>query len=363
MHQSSSKTLVNLSFVLLLAVIPAFCHSEACSGDLLKDKVCKDSIQPTCSNRVVRSVYDDDCEQIEKCVCPSATPLRFNDRCYKTFECPKKSADGISNNRTGHNFVIPGKVNGRNEVYGMHISALRLSPHWYHGIALFQFTDSSCAETVKNAHAKNPAIFISINYRVPIKLADLLTTGNTFLATIGFGAGSVFTPITQCNLRVKKVLDLRRYKSDEPYPGCQKFLLFGDGDNAYISHIPTRCKETQQIMMLKSVPSELTVEQLKSGVVAWLPEVKGEPLKDASGEIIDPLLKSAYKAYYKCDYESSTDDDVIDGLNNDDAAAEVCDNETGDEDHCTNLRNCKSTKVEISVKYPLDTFIINIMCP
>ena len=72
----------------------------------------------------------------------------------------------MSNDRTGHNFVIPGKVNGQNEVYGMHISALRLPPHWYHGIALFQFTDSSCAETVKNAHARNPAIFISINYRV-----------------------------------------------------------------------------------------------------------------------------------------------------------------------------------------------------
>ena len=115
--------------------------------------------------------------------------------------------------------------------------------------------------------------------------------------------------------------------------------------------------------MLKSVPSGLTAEQLKSGVVAWLPEVNGEPLKDASGKIIDPLLQSAYKAYYKCDYESSTDDDVIDGLNNDDAAAEVNDNDTSDKDHCTNLRNCKSTKVEISVKYPLDTFIINIMCP
>ena len=92
-HEGSFFLKHQVSFKLSFA---AFCHSKTCSGDLLKDKVCKDSIQPTCGNRVARSIDDDDCEQTKACICPSATPLRFNDRCYKTFECPKVNVVWIS---------------------------------------------------------------------------------------------------------------------------------------------------------------------------------------------------------------------------------------------------------------------------
>ena len=69
-----------------------------------------------------------------------------------------------------------------------------------------------------------------------------------FIYNIQFFMSYLFLVVV-LQLRVKKVLELRRYKSDEPYPGCQKFLLFGDGNNAYMSHIPTRCKDTQQVNM------------------------------------------------------------------------------------------------------------------
>ena len=77
-----------------------------------------------------------------------------------------------SNNRTGHNFVVPGNINANKEIYGMHISALNLPQHWYHAIALFKFKDSACANYVDMKHkaATGPNSFLSINYRVSCTL-------------------------------------------------------------------------------------------------------------------------------------------------------------------------------------------------
>ena len=79
---------------------------------------------------------------------------------------PQKSEDVQSDNRIGHNFIIPGQVNSLNEVYGMHISALKLQPHWYHAVALFKILDASCAQTVKDGHAKDINNNLAINYLV-----------------------------------------------------------------------------------------------------------------------------------------------------------------------------------------------------
>ena len=49
---------------------------------------------------------------------------------------------------------------------------------------------------------------------------------------------------------MQDVLDLRRYKASQPdFPENQQYLLFGDGVNAYISHLPTKCKDFQQVFM------------------------------------------------------------------------------------------------------------------
>ena len=72
----------------------------------------------------------------------------------------------MSDNRVGHNFIIPGQVNSHNELYGMHISALKLPPHWYHAVALFKILDANCARAVKNGHAKDIQHNLAINYNV-----------------------------------------------------------------------------------------------------------------------------------------------------------------------------------------------------
>ncbi len=49
-------------------------------------------------------------------------------------------------------------------------------------------------------------------------------------------------------VKIVKVLDLRRYKADLTfYPGVQKYFLFGDDKDAFISHLPTKCRDFQQV--------------------------------------------------------------------------------------------------------------------
>ena len=72
----------------------------------------------------------------------------------------------MSDNRVGHNFIVPGQVNDLNEVYGMHISALKLPPHWYHAVALFKILDAKCAQAVRDGHAKDIEHNLAIKYIV-----------------------------------------------------------------------------------------------------------------------------------------------------------------------------------------------------
>ncbi len=46
---------------------------------------------------------------------------------------------------------------------------------------------------------------------------------------------------------MEKVLDMRRLKADQPYPRYQKYFLAGNRRNVFMTHIPTKCKDFQQV--------------------------------------------------------------------------------------------------------------------
>jgi len=339
-----------LALSLLIVACSFVSASQDCEGDLVEANKCQSWKGKTCEDPAGSTSEPENCIKVKRCVCPDNNLLRYNSRCYKSFECPKKSADAMSDDRVGHNFIIPGKVNAMNEVYGMHISALKLPQHWYHAVALFKILNADCAQKVKDGHARDSQHNLAINYRVPIKLVDLLTQGHEFMALFGTRIAQYFRPIGPCEVRVEKVLDLRRYKADEAYPTKQKYFLFGDSSNAYITHVPTRCKDFQQIAWLKSIPSGFDSRMLRAGEVIYLPQLNGHPVLDNSGQIVDPLTKKDYKARYDCgEGNSNRSDTPLNDLGSDDAE----DQDVG----------CKSTDIKIDKKYPFDTRIVNILCP
>ncbi len=78
----------------------------------------------------------------------------------------QKSHDGMSNNRTGHTFIVPGRLRDDGQIFAMHISALKIPAHWYHAVASLRFTERSCITAAKLSQSANPHSFLSITYRV-----------------------------------------------------------------------------------------------------------------------------------------------------------------------------------------------------
>eukprot|EP00794_Sanderia_malayensis_P000624 gene624-1289_t len=302
--------------------------SEQCPQGLELKSVCADTLQPTCDNKVMpQAPVTSDCITKFACRCPATSPFRWKNQCYKGFECPNKGADAPSDNIIGHNFIVAGQLLSNGFMYASHISALKLPQHWYHGIALFQVQDPHCITVVQKAHADNPSSFLSLKYLVPTKLVDLLTDGNVIDAKIGLNAGRAFRFIKQCKIEVKKVLDLRRYKASQPsHPQYQRYFLFGDGHGAFMSHIPTKCFDFQQVIALKSVPSGLTIDQLRNGVAVEIPSLPGHPSFNSNNFVMDPLTAVSYDA-------------IMSGASNADAL-----------------------RLSIGQKYVFDFFIVNIGC-
>lgn len=292
-----------------------------------KQFVCVGSRALTCGQP--EPLTSKDCHKERVCRCPPCTPWSWKEQCYKKFECPKKSHDGMSNNRTGHTFIVPGGLRDDGHIFAMHISALKIPAHWYHAVASLRFTERSCITAAKLSQTENPHSFLSITYRVPVKIVDLLVEGVRFTATIGLGFQKDFKFVKNCELKVEKVLDMRRYKADQPfYPRYQKYFLFGDNHNAFMTHIPTKCKDFQQIVWLQSVPRSIKTKELMRGVVVDIPSLSGTPAYDQSNNIIDPLKKDKYRIA---------------------TAGKCCDTEEREE-------------ITIRKKYHLDTFIINLFC-
>lgn len=296
-----------------------------CPLGLEERLVCRGSKPPACGQTLVKpTAY---CRKIKVCRCPATSPFWWSSRyqCYKKFECPKKSHDTPSDKRSGHKFVIPGTLRRDGQIYVTHIAILKSSAHWYHAVASLRLEQRSCIVAVQRAHAKNPRSFLTLEYMVPVKLVDLLAKGKRFTAIIGLGFRKKLKFFKNCVVRVEKVLDMRRLKADQPYPRYQKYFLAGNRRNAFMTHIPTKCKDFQQTVSLKSAPRAIRTSELMRGVVVEIPSLSGKPTLDKKKKIVDPLKKKSYRIM---------------------SAGQCCDTE----------------KITIGKKYIMDSHIINLGC-
>ncbi|XP_066919495.1 uncharacterized protein [Clytia hemisphaerica] len=111
-------------------------------------------------------------------------------------------------------------------------------------------------------------------------------TSNTCLASIG--------------LHIDEVWRMERFESPQyaEYNKLQKYFLYGDEEEAFMSHVVTKQPDFYQVVRLGELPHSVEPQLLNLGLTVVLPAIPGTPLT-VDGKIIDPLQTSQYGGKYR----------------------------------------------------------------
>lgn len=247
---------------------------------------------------------------ITTCLDPWSTSLEFMDDFADIMRNAILNAIGtVTDKPDCHSFVCTDKVNDKNEVFVCYAGSFSQTQHQYFSVARFKFHSEADVATFSDALQKagdQPVVMQNLKNE-PKKLHDLLFNDSgeksetiKFDFFVGLPSGT-HGPFMTADMEIK---DVPRYdhfdKADKEYPEYATYVMYGNLNDAYLFHIPTKDPDYLQIVRLAEVPEgfgdggEKSVI-LKHGVDAELPSVSGSPTFDPkTHKIRDPLVDTKY---------------------------------------------------------------------
>lgn len=247
---------------------------------------------------------------ITTCLDPWSTSLEFMDDFADIMRNAILNAIGtVTDKPDCHSFVCTDKVNEKNEIFVCYAGNFSQTQHRYFSVARFKFHSEADVATFNDAVQKagdQPVVMQNLKTE-PKKLHDLLFNDSEekretvkFDFFVGLPSG-IIRPFMTADMEIK---DVPRYdhfdKADEQYPEVATYVMYGNLNDAYLFHIPTKDPDYLQIVRLAEVPKGLgdggeKSVVLKQGVDAELPRVPGSPTFDPqTKKIKDPLADTKY---------------------------------------------------------------------
>lgn len=81
------------------------------------------------------------------------------------------------------------------------------------------------------------------------------------------------------------------------YPDNLEYLLFGDENGTYLSHIMTMRPDMHQVVELDKAPAGVDPRLIRDGILITIPSLPGAPM-ELDGEMVDPLQNTQYTFEY-----------------------------------------------------------------
>ena len=101
-------------------------------------------------------------------------------------------------------------------------------------------------------------------------------------------------PIVEAaTVTIERVVAYRHFDVQENYPACPSYLLFGEGNEAYLAHRLTRQPDYDEVVILHGRPSWLPEELLQAGVPVSFPGLAATPTPCST-----QLLNKTYTVEY-----------------------------------------------------------------
>ena len=183
-----------------------------------------------------------------------------------------------------HGFVL----SGTSAVYGSHLAMFNMAQHRYHVVAEIDLPANvkQVYTSARQADPTTPIIVVNPENK-KMHLQDMLRPGgfpSELWKLPGNDFGKAVVLAKDFTAKAVSVLHNRAFDDHETYPPKPRYLVFGSGGEAHVSHYMTHESDYQLLVQLAAVPTGLTAAQLGSGVLVDLTTV-AEDHKPAS----DPL--------------------------------------------------------------------------
>ncbi|XP_067020489.1 uncharacterized protein [Acropora muricata] len=244
---------------------------------------------------------------ITTCMDPWAKSLTFLDNMAAMMRNSILCAIGtVTDPIAFHTFVSTGVVNQNLEVLACYVGDFREAAKQYEAVVKLQFGSdddanefvSKQAQLLKSNKQCSPPIVFRSNTKTRLhdvvyeesKFADYKETLHCFV-----GLSGDYHPFLTAKM---KIVDVPRYVHFDvaEYPKCISYFMYGDAENVFLFHFPTKSPDFFQVVQLDGLPEGVGNEEtsdllLKHGREIEIPGIGGKPII-IGGKIWDPLLNN-----------------------------------------------------------------------
>ncbi|KAL4238903.1 hypothetical protein ACF0H5_003610 [Mactra antiquata] len=206
-----------------------------------------------------------------------------------------------------HGFVSPDMITDDGYLFGDHMPMFDMKPHQYHAIAKFNVSDRKAVLAIKAKYMEQSKV--SSTRRKPIIFGNKEKSGLlTFLENamneaqeMDFYVGPPSSTNKPFLTTKVKVLDIPLRKHFDmtltEYPAHLTYFMYGNKENAYLSHNLFKKPDVFQVVKLDNKPADVPDILLEHGIDITIDKLEGKPLK-INGKIVDSLQFQEYSISY-----------------------------------------------------------------
>ena len=205
-----------------------------------------------------------------------------------------------------HGFISMGTITDEGSILGDHLPVFTETVHQYHAIAKFKFLNPKDVEKFRSKQEELKSL--PLEKRVPVifgnpnamKLPCLMKSNGRQIEMDCFAGMPSETnpPFMTTPAIVEEVVRFTHFDMTvSEYPEFAEYLLFGDDNGTYLSHIMTMRPDMHQVVALDRKPPGVDDNLIRDGLVITIPSLPGEPFR-LNGEMTDPLQENEYTFEY-----------------------------------------------------------------
>jgi hypothetical protein len=189
---------------------------------------------------------------------------------------------------------------GTGTLFLSHMPMFTMENHMYQVILRASFAPEAMAAYVAAKKTSPTTVFNLINVEDDaFTLPDVQNgTKTSFTATIynGYSSDGNAGPVLLDNVptTIDRIVHFRHFDASFSHPTVLTYILFGAGDEAFISHYISVDPDFQHIVELASPPDWLPASQIQAGVNVNFPDIPSAPVPCSS-----PLTESTYKVQFQ----------------------------------------------------------------
>jgi len=201
-----------------------------------------------------------------------------------------------------HCFTVVNHVNKRGQIFLDYVPTFAKPNSQYQAVlrVVMDAEDKRNLKKIQKSLKSNEPLFMKTTKKSQLFHFIRSNPDQNRIMSVYRGALPKSECLANITVRIDEVWHFQRFEipAYAEYNTHQKYFLYGDEKEAYLSHIITKKPDFYQVVRLGELPHSVDPQLLNLGMTVEIPDMPGNPLK-VGGNIIDPLQEKHYAAKYR----------------------------------------------------------------